>query len=109
MEEMNVEVMLESLMIVFNSNEDIFFDFFCWIDVGVIKYFCGGMGVKMFIVVKIIVDKRFIIKICNFDNMCFIWVVFVSLVNVCKIYKIEFDRVKICYFILMCGEIFVFY
>lgn len=29
LEEMNVEVMLESLMIVFNSNEDIFFDFFC--------------------------------------------------------------------------------
>lgn len=61
MEEMDVEVMLESLMIVFNSNEDIFFDFFCWIDIGVIKYFCGGIGVKMLFVVKIILDKKFII------------------------------------------------
>lgn len=29
MEEMDFVVILESLMIVFNSNEDIFFDFFC--------------------------------------------------------------------------------
>lgn len=50
MEDMNVEVMMNCLENVFNSNEDILFDFFCWIDVGVIKYLWGGWGVKMVII-----------------------------------------------------------
>lgn len=46
MEEMDVEVMLESLVNVLNSNEDILFDLICYINIGVIKYLWGGRGEK---------------------------------------------------------------
>lgn len=63
----------------------------------------------MLFVVKIILDKKFIIQICNIDNKCFVCVVFVCLVNSCKIYNIEFNKVKVCYLFLICGEILLFY
>lgn len=109
MEEMNAEVMLESLMTVLNSNEDIPFDSSCRIDVGAIKYPRGGTGVKMSTVAKTIADKRSIIKIRNFDNMCLIRAVLVSLANACKTHKTEFDRVKTRHPTLTCGEILVLY
>ena len=47
MEEMNAEAMMESLVNVLNSNEDIPFDSTCRIDIGAIKYPRGGKGSKM--------------------------------------------------------------
>eukprot|EP00105_Crassostrea_gigas_P028489 XP_011450155.1 PREDICTED: flocculation protein FLO11-like [Crassostrea gigas] len=47
MEEMNAEAMMESLVNVLNSNEDIPFDSTCRIDIGAIKYPRGGKGLKM--------------------------------------------------------------
>lgn len=88
MEDMNVEVMLNCFENVFNSNEDVFFDFFCWIDVGVIKYLRGGWGIKMFNLIWKIKKKLLVVEIWNLDNMCFIWVIFVVLVSICRVYLI---------------------
>lgn len=47
MEEMNAEAMMECLINVLNSNEDIPFDSTCRIDIGAIKYPRGGKGLKI--------------------------------------------------------------
>lgn len=47
MEEMDAEAMMESVVNVLNSNEDIPFDSTCRIDIGAIKHPRGGKGVKM--------------------------------------------------------------
>lgn len=47
MEEMNAEDMMECLINVLNSNEDIPFDSTCRIDIGAIKYLRGGKGLKI--------------------------------------------------------------
>lgn len=57
MEEMDVEVMLESLVNVLNSNEDILFDLICYINIGVIKYLWGGRVEK-----KVYIDEVILIK-----------------------------------------------
>lgn len=61
MEEMDVEVMLESVVNVLNSNVDILFDFICYIDIVVIKYFCGGKGLKKVFIKEVILLKMFIV------------------------------------------------
>lgn len=57
MEEMDVEAMLESLVNVLNSNEDIPFDSTCHINIGAIKYPRGGRGEK-----KAYIDEAISIK-----------------------------------------------
>lgn len=47
MEEMNAEAMMESLVNVLNSNEDIPFDSTCRIDIRAIKYLRGGKGLQI--------------------------------------------------------------
>lgn len=105
MEEMDAEVMLESLMTVLNSNEDIPFDSSCRIDIGAIKYPRGGTGVKMSSVGKTISDKKSIIQIRNTDNKCLVRAVLVCLANSCKIHNTEFNKVKARHPSLTCGEI----
>lgn len=89
MENMNMDILLEILIYVFNSNEDVVFDFLCWVDVGVIW---GGKGCKMLILVFKIVKKCLIVVIYNDDNICFVWVIFVVFVGVCKFYLDEFCK-----------------
>lgn len=92
MENMNMDILLEILIYVFNSNEDVVFDFLCWVDVGVIWYLWGGKGCKMLILVFKIVKKCLIVVIYNDDNICFVWVIFVVFVGVCKFYLDEFCK-----------------
>lgn len=61
MEEMDVEVMLESLVNVLNSNEDILFDLICYINIGVIKYLWGGRVEKKVYIDEVILIKKFIV------------------------------------------------
>lgn len=61
MEEMDFEVMLESLVNVLNSNEDILFDLICYINIGVIKYLWGGRGEKKVYIDEVILIKKFIV------------------------------------------------
>lgn len=107
MEEMNVEVMMESLVNVFNSNEDILFDFICCIDIGVIKYLCGGKGLKMINIDVDIIKKKFIVVIKNIDNLCLLRVVFVVFCGVCRMSNDEYRRLKNLYFIFILVEIFI--
>lgn len=105
MEEMDAEVMLESLMTVLNSNEDIPFDSSCRIDIGAIKYPRGGTGVKMSSVAKTISDKKSIIQIRNTDNKYLVRAVLVCLANCCKIHNTEFNKFKARHPTLTCGGI----
>lgn len=70
MEEMDAEVMLESLMTVLNSNEDIPFDSSCRIDIGAIKYPRGGTGVKISSVAKTISYRYAILTTSVLSTPC---------------------------------------
>lgn len=98
---------MESVVNVFNSNEDIFFDFICCIDIGVIKYLCGGKGVKMINIEVGSINKKLIVQIKNMDNFCLLRVVFVVYCGVCRMSKDEYKRIKRMYFIFIFVEIFI--
>lgn len=63
----------------------------------------------MVIIFQKIKKKYLIVEIRNFDNKCFICVIFVVMVSVCKVYLVEFWRIKVLYLIYMIGEIFIYF
>lgn len=109
MEEMDAEAVMESLMTVLNSEEDIPFDSSCRIDIGAIKYPRGGTRVKMSSIAKAIAQKRSIVRINNTDNNCLVRAVLVALAHSCKTHSAEFNQVKARHPNLTCGEILIFH
>lgn len=109
MEEMDAEAVMESLMTVLNSEEDIPFDSSCRIDIGAIKYPRGGTGVQMSSIAKAIAQKRSIVRINNTDNKCLVRAVLVALAHSCKTHSAEFNQVKARHPNLTCGEILIFH
>ncbi|XP_062587273.1 uncharacterized protein LOC134248892 [Saccostrea cucullata] len=109
MEEMDADAMLESLMIVLNSHQDLPFDSSCRIDIGAIKYPRSGTGVKMSSIAKTIANKTSIVKIRNTDNKCLVRAALVCLANSCKTHDDEFGKVKARHPTLTTGEILLFF
>ena len=83
MEEMNADTMLDVLMNVLNSNQDVPFDSTIQVDVGAIKYPRGGKGNKITNIRKGLLQKRSLLQIKNSDNLCLLRAVVVSFANVC--------------------------
>ena len=92
MEEMNAEAMLDILMNVLNSNEDVPFDSTTQVDVGAIKYPRGGKGNKITNITKGLHQKRSLIQIRNSDNLCLLRAVVISLASVCKTSACVFEK-----------------
>lgn len=94
MEEMDVEAMLESLVNVLNSNEDIPFDSTCHINIGAIKYPRGGRGEKKAYIDEAISIKKSIVQIKNSDNLCLVRAVLVAFSSACKTSIDEYKKIK---------------
>lgn len=94
MEEMDVEAMLESLVNVLNSNEDIPFDSTCHINIGAIKYPRGGRGEKKAYIDEAISIKKSIVQIKNSDNLCLVRAVLVAFSSACKTSIDEYRKIK---------------
>lgn len=94
MEEMDAEAMMESVVNVLNSNEDIPFDSTCRIDIGAIKHPRGGKGVKMTNIEAGSINKKSIVQIKNTDNLCLLRAALVAYCGVCRTSKDEYKRIK---------------
>lgn len=94
MEEMNAEAMMECLIDVLNSNEDIPFDSTCRIDIGAIKYPRGGKGLKITNIEADIIFKKSRVQIKNTDNLCLLRAAPVAYCGVCRTSNDEYKRLK---------------
>lgn len=106
MEEMDAEAMLESVVNVLNSNEDIPFDSTCHIDIAAIKYPRGGKGPKKASIKEAISLKKSIVQIKNTDHLCLVRAVLVAFGSACKTSEDEYKIIKSVH-ILSSAEILV--
>ena len=72
MEDMTTEVIMEHLISVLNSNEDVPIDSSSHIVLGAIKYPRGGKGSKLTSLHEKIAKKKSIVRIENKDNLCLV-------------------------------------
>ena len=96
MEEMNADAMLESLINVLNSNENIPFDSTTSVDIGAIKYPRGGHGMKFSSLDLNIKNKKSIVQIHNDDNTCLVRAVLVSYAQLCQTTTEDFNKIMEC-------------
>ena len=94
MEEMNANAMLDTLMKVLNSNEDVPFDSSCTVDVGAIKYPRGGHGFKFSSIERNVNLKKSIIKVCNDDNTCLVRAFLICYVHLSTVSDDEYEKTK---------------
>ena len=94
MEDMTTEVIMEHLISVLNSNEDVPIDSSSHIVLGAIKYSRGGKGSKFTSLHEKIAKKKSIVRIENKDNLCLVRAVLVSFASVRKTSDVELNICK---------------
>lgn len=91
---MTTEVIMEHLISVLNSNEDVPIDSSSHIVLGAIKYPRGGKGSKLTSLHEKIAKKKSIVRIENKDNLCLVRAVLVSFASVCKTSDVKLNKCK---------------
>ena len=94
MEDMTTEVIMEHLISVLNSNEDVPIDSSSHIVLWAIKYPRGGKGAKFTSLHEKIAKKTSIVCIENKDNLCLVRAVLVSFACACKTSDVELNKCK---------------